>query len=592
VAPSRARLIAVVALGAAGAAWVGYTTATNPGAPPTLVAVPFRVAIVSALILTGLFAHLPRRRGAMGRLLIGAGFFSCVWLLDASRDETIFRLSWVASVLAPAVLCYLMLAFPSGRIRSAPERSFILASTGLLGLLALAGLAVGPAALTAARGMSGFYVGLPEAHRELAVIVRVAWLIVTSTTAVLVISRAVRANAHFSRLLFPMTLVAVAYASITFGHLVAGAEPSSSMIDALAIAGAMTALAIPLAIFAGLAMERLSLGQVLARFVAALGTDRASNVQRAMASTLNDPQLRIFYRREGSDAFVDADGLPQSPPGPRPSRRQTVVDCEGRSVAVVDFDANLADQEELVHATAKAGVIWLERERLASELAASKSSLEASRVRLAHAADEERQRIQRDLHDGAQQHLIGMHLKLALALEALPDEPARSVALLADVGDEMGETVSDLRALASRVFPPTLSEHGLVDALAAAIRRMGLAVTLEARGIGRHPAEVETQIYFVCLEGLQNIGKHGGPDVAATLRLWEVPRWLYVELRDWGTGFDPETVDGGAGLQNMHDRLESMGGQLRIRSHAGRGTLIRGVVPLRRARPPGRAPAW
>jgi signal transduction histidine kinase len=269
-----------------------------------------------------------------------------------------------------------------------------------------------------------------------------------------------------------------------------------------------------------------------------------------------------------------------------------VVECERGSVAVVDLDANLADQEELIRATAKTGVIWLEKERLASELAASKSSLEASRVRLARTADEERRRIQRDLHDGAQQHLIGMHLKLELALEALAQDPSRSVALLAEVGDEMGETASDLRALASHVFPPTLSEHGLVDALASAIRRMGLAVSLEARGIGRHPGEVETQVYFVCVEGLQNIGKHGGPAVAATLRLWEVPRWLYVELRDWGTGFDPDSVDGGGGLQNMHDRLESIGGQLRVRSHPGQGTLIRGVVPLRRARRPGRAPAW
>jgi signal transduction histidine kinase len=115
---------------------------------------------------------------------------------------------------------------------------------------------------------------------------------------------------------------------------------------------------------------------------------------------------------------------------------------------------------------------------------------------------------------------------------------------------------------------------------------MGLAVSLEADGVSRHPAEVESQIYFVCLEGLQNIGKHAWRDVAATLRLWEVPRWLFLELRDHGDGFDLEAVAARGGLQNMRDRLESMGGHLWVRSSAGRGTVIRGVAPLRS---PGRA---
>jgi signal transduction histidine kinase len=127
-----------------------------------------------------------------------------------------------------------------------------------------------------------------------------------------------------------------------------------------------------------------------------------------------------------------------------------------------------------------------------------------------------------------------------------------------------------------------LREHGLLGALRSAIRRMGIAVRLEAHGLNRYPREIETQLYFVCLEALQNMSKHGGPGVTATLRMWEVKRWLYLELRDTGIGFDSARVESGSGLPNMQDRLDSIGGRLTVVSGAGDGTLIRAVVPIRR----------
>jgi signal transduction histidine kinase len=584
----RIQWLAVVALGAAGAAWVGYQTATNPRAGPPHAAVLLRVAIILTLILSGLYAHVSRNQRSMGRLLLVAGFFSCLWLLNGSSGQIAFSVGFLASGLAPGLFCYLMLAFPSGRVKSRLERRFIMTSTGIMAFVwALAVFSQSQPVLStpllrcAPHCPNALSLGLPDAHDGLAVLLRTAWLVIAAGTALLVVRRARRATAHFRLLLLPMVAVAVANALLIPAFMISKLDHWQSA-TALGVAYVATALAIPLAIFVGLAMERLSLGGVLAQFVAALGTPPGQNVQSAMASTLNDPKLRIFYRRGGSAEFVDADGEPLLEPSEGGDRRQTVIESAGQALAVVDFDANLSDQEDFIKATGKSAAIWLEKERLAAELAASMSSLEASRVRLARTADEERRRIQRDLHDGSQQHLIAMHLKLELALEAIAADPARCARLLAEIGEEMGETASDLRSLTSDVFPPTLREYGLVDALRSAIRRMGIRARLEAHGVGRQPAETETQVYFVCLEALQNMSKHGGPGATATLRLWQDKRRLYFVLRDSGVGFDPEAVEAGRGLLNMRDRLEAVGGRLRIRSSDGCGTAIGGVVPVRR----------
>ena len=175
-----------------------------------------------------------------------------------------------------------------------------------------------------------------------------------------------------------------------------------------------------------------------------------------------------------------------------------------------------------------------------------------------------------------------MHIKLELALEAIEHDRTRCAALLVEIGEEMGQTAADLRSLATNIYPPTLSEHGLLDALKSAIRRMGIDVRLQAFGLSRHPGEIETHLYFVCVEALQNIRKHAGPGVTATLRLWEVKRLLYLELRDTGRGFDPARVERGSGVSNMQARLYALHGRLTVASGKGAGTVIRAVVPIRR----------
>jgi signal transduction histidine kinase len=224
--------------------------------------------------------------------------------------------------------------------------------------------------------------------------------------------------------------------------------------------------------------------------------------------------------------------------------------------------------------------LWLQNTRLEADLKASMADLAASRRRLVETADVERQRIERNLHDGAQQHLVGMRLRLELAAEAIREEPRRGEHMLTEIGEQMDETLDELRCLAQGVYPPLLPEHGLAEAIRSASRRSPFPGSVEARGIGRYPADTETAVYFCCLEALQNIAKHAGPHMSGSVRLWEEGRRLCFEVRDEGAGFAVEAMQPGSGLVNMRDRMEAAGGTLRVSSREGHGTSVRGSVPI------------
>jgi signal transduction histidine kinase len=550
-----------IALAAARAEQVHGTV----GGGPHDVALILRAAAIGGLIIGGIAIQLSPDRRRIGRLLLVAAIIASLPLLHAPQHSVALAIGLLSLSLTPAAFSFLMLASPSGRIDSRLERSFIGAGAGAALLLGLA------ASIT------------PD-QTVLSWLIRGTAVVIAGGTAVLMVRRVSHGNPRARALHAPMATIAVLYAAAVVADVAARAlgatEPAR---DAHEIADVAVALAIPIAITLSLAVERMSLGRALASFVSSLGEEPASNVQAAIAATLNDPQLRIYYRRDGTGEFLDPAGRRQ-PPTETPARRRTAIEGGGGPLpGVIDYDADLYGQEEFLRAAGTTALLWIEQKRLVADLEAAKSNLEASQLRLSHTAEEERERIQRDLHDGAQQHLIGMHIKVDRALESLETDPARCAGLLAELGEEMGETARDLRSLATKVFPATLKEYGLVDALASAIRTMGLAVHLETHSVGRHPPDVEMEVYFACLEGLQNIGKHCGPDGVGTLRVWSVRRWLFFELRDTGPGFDRNAVGDGLGLENMHDRLSSIGGRLSIVSHPGDGTVLKGVVPARPA---------
>jgi len=225
-------------------------------------------------------------------------------------------------------------------------------------------------------------------------------------------------------------------------------------------------------------------------------------------------------------------------------------------------------------------LVWDENERLAASVDSSRGELRASRARILAAADDERRRIERDLHDGAQQHLVALRIRVGLAGELAASDP-EAARRLADLGTELEEILQELRDLAQGLYPPVLRQFGLREALASVTRRSAQSATLEAEVIRRYPEDVEAAVYFCCLEGLQNVGKHAGIDTSAVIRLWERGDQLRFEISDDGEGYDVERAGGsGRGLENMSDRMAALGGTVTVESAIGRGTTVRGMLPI------------
>jgi signal transduction histidine kinase len=204
--------------------------------------------------------------------------------------------------------------------------------------------------------------------------------------------------------------------------------------------------------------------------------------------------------------------------------------------------------------------------------------LRASRQRLVAAQDQERRRIERNIHDGAQQQLVALAVKIRLAEQSVPRDPERAVALLSELGTQAQETLDDVRDLARGIYPPLLADQGLVAALEAQARKSPVPVAVSADGVGRYPQEVEGAVYFCVLEALQNVAKYANAP-GANVRLAAAKGALAFEVTDDGRGFEPAAASG-SGLTNIRDRLEALGGSLEVRSTAGSGTTVIGHVPL------------
>jgi signal transduction histidine kinase len=206
------------------------------------------------------------------------------------------------------------------------------------------------------------------------------------------------------------------------------------------------------------------------------------------------------------------------------------------------------------------------------------SDLRASRQRLVAAQDEERRRLERNLHDGAQQQLVALSVKQRIVGELIEKDPGRATSMIAELQEDTADALDTLRDLARGIYPQVLVDRGLPAALEAQIRKTPVPVDLLPDSISRHPQEIEAAVYFCCLEALPNVTKYANAS-KAVVRLAEDGPWLRFGVEDDGAGFDPARTKLGTGLQGMSDRLEALGGGLEIRSEPGRGTTIAGRVP-------------
>jgi signal transduction histidine kinase len=290
----------------------------------------------------------------------------------------------------------------------------------------------------------------------------------------------------------------------------------------------------------------------------------------------NELRLEASSRpEEGRPVLADiTDGVPSIPGMDRtvPVIHQEEV-LGSIAVAMPRSEPLAPTGEKLLGDLASQAGLVLRNVRLIEEL-------RASRQRLVTAQDEERRRLERNIHDGAQQQLVALSVKMRLLKMLARKDPGKAEELVDQLQADARDALDDLRDLARGIYPPLLADKGLAAALEAQARKVPFPVRVEPNGIGRYPAEAEATAYFCVLEALQNAAKYAGAS-SATVRLSQEDGHLLFSVADDGRGFDPATTPPGSGLQNMADRVEALGGTLEVSSTPGAGTTISGSIPVR-----------
>jgi len=351
--------------------------------------------------------------------------------------------------------------------------------------------------------------------------------------------------------------------------------PDNELEDAMALAGLFPLASIPFAFLFGLLRPRLSRASAVSELVSRLDQeDTRQGLRDALADALGDPSLSLAYWVPEQERYVDAAGQPVQIPAKEGIC--THVERDGKPLAVICHDETLEDERELVRAVGAAASIALENERLNAELRARVEELRASRARIVKAGDDERRRLERDLHDGAQQRLVALALNMRLIEAKLDKDPGGAKELLRETADELSEATVELRELARGLHPAVLSDRGLRPALEALAGRAPLEVELNGSPEERFSAEVESASYFVVAEALTNVARYADAS-HASVTVDRENGHVTVEVRDDGVGgADPAT---GSGLRGLADRVAALDGRLEVSSPPGEGTVVRAVIP-------------
>jgi signal transduction histidine kinase len=315
--------------------------------------------------------------------------------------------------------------------------------------------------------------------------------------------------------------------------------------------------------------------RALARALLVTSLPPGTPVRETLAQSLGDRTLSIAYWLPDRQEFVDERGYPVPLPEPGSERAWTAVDYDGRRVAAIIHDSSLEATPELVQAAAAAASLALDNERLKAELRARVEELRASRVRLVEASNSARRRLERDLHDGAQQQLVAMAVELRILRGRVGANP-EVTELIDRIGDKLSAALDELRELARGIHPGILTDRGLAPALESLAQRAPIKIQCDVQLPSRPAASVEAVAYFVVAEALTNVLKYADTD-EATIRARYEDKDLVVEMQDDGVG--GAEPGHGTGLQGLRDRVGALDGTLDVRSPSGGGTLVRARIP-------------
>jgi signal transduction histidine kinase len=555
------------------------------------IALPIFVLGAAAMFGLGLVDMLRGRNGRFARAVTVSGVLWSLSALTASDRPIANSIGHLGQWCVDLAIAYLLLSYPTGRLATRSARGVFAAGAGLVGLLFLPTALLGPfphptlwSSCTSACPANVFSLtrSTPSLVADVVVPLReVLAVALFAVIAALLRRRARHAGDLLGQLYAPVIALAAAVALIFAVYFPLRAILPDS--DALSVVSWIFALSLP-AIALGCGTGRLyrqilaanTLEQVARGLVA---SSSPAAVRAGLADALRDPSLRILHSFPGdSSAWVDEDGQPVLLEETAPPQGITQVSSGSWQIAMV-HDPVLAEDPALLLSAGSYALATMENQCLTDELDEALHDLAASRASQLTAEQDTRQKIERDLHDGAQQRLVALRMKVGLAATTLAGGDPVGAETLHSLEEEIDATIDEIRSLATGIYPPLLARAGLGEALRAASRAAALPTTVRVERVGRYPTEIETTVYFSCSEALQNAAKHATGATAVAISVWQ-DRELHFEVRDDGAGFDVATTPFGRGLTNLSDRLSAVGGTIRLQSTPGQGTVLGGSIPV------------
>ena len=533
-----------------------------------------------AYITGGMVAYRVRRLDRTGMLMTAIGV---IWNLGSVALYVHAILPYAAWLdgLVDVLLAQLLLQYPSRALRSRLERA-VLAAAYIQVLVV--------------NGVREVFVNLhdyypcpcvhsfptvhdPVVFRVLETEDQIAIAVLGGAVVALVFRRWRHSSRPARRALNPLWFAGIAtVAALILDALLGFAPLTSAQASVESAVTTAIRLSVPVALLAGLVRIRQSRSAV-ADLVVALGRAAGpAGVGQALASALGDPSLTVCYWVPETQAYVDAGGHPTDPGRLPCGRAATEVTAHGAPLAVLEHDHELLDQRPLLDAVAAAARLALENARLQAVLAAQLEEVRASRARIVQAGLEERRKVERDLHDGAQQRLLALSLTIAMIRDQVngsADHAGQLRGLVEAASTQVREAIGELRELGRGILPAVLVHDGLGAAVETLAALAPLPVTARVEA-SRHPGAVEATAYFVIAEALANVARHARASHAeVTARLAGCQ--LVVEITDDGIGGAP--AYGGSGLTGLADRVAALGGRLTVTSPPGHGTRIRAELP-------------
>ena len=566
-------MITGIALAGCAAAAYSFVSALQNPAVHAELGEPLVIALLSnwltvSYVLCGLLAWARRPDSRFGLLMVAAGFANFISTLSWTTNDLTFTLGQALDLLPPVILMHVFLAFPTGHLRGKPERALVAGAYVAAVLLQLVRMAFG--------GFGPNNLLEILAHEDAALLsLRVALLTVSafclSGVAVLLLRRR-----RSDRLRRAHVLIVDAFALglVMIALLFISASFDGPAVQEIRWATFATLGLAPVVFLAALLNARLARSAVGDLVLELRAEPAPPDLKEALARALGDPSLELVYWLPDFGVYVDLAGRPVELPELE-GRATTLIDRNGDHVAALIHDPALLDEPELLEGVQAAAGIALENGRLNAELRARLEELRGSRARIVEAAQNERQLLERNLHDGAQQRLIALSLDLSI-LKGRIDGDSEARAGIDQARRQIAASLAELREISSGLHPAVVSGHGLPVALEQLAARAPVPVELAIEVEGRLPEPLEVAAYYVVSESLVNIAKHAQAKTARVEIVKEQGE-LVLEIVDDGIGgADSER---GTGLRGLADRVESLDGRLRVWTPRGGGTRVRAEIP-------------